>query len=210
MRLRVAVFGTLGALATAGAAILVFAPDLVLIPPTERVVAVLTSRDPRGIMLAGTALIGVYVLFAARSTGGTTPLDPVRGADRSFEATVDNPPESVTDDRRQLTAESLDGDIDAAVSRGGRPLRQVRDTLSLTAASAYASREGTSLEDARAIIDAGAWTENETAAAFLGGETGPRPSIYSRIRLWLLPAAERRRRIEQTIRAIGDLQEAPL
>lgn len=206
MRARVAILGTLGALATAGAVLLVVAPDLALAPPVRRTIEGMSARDPRSVMLAGTALVGLYVLLAARSTGGSRSLDPVSTGERAFEGAVADPPEEVTDDRRQVTAQALDTDITAAISRGGLGLTRTRQTLAETATTAYVHHGTVSPEKARTAVETGAWTTDDLAAAFLAGEGGPTPGLYSRIRLWLLPAAERERRIRRTVAAIRDLQ----
>ncbi len=207
MRARVAIFGTFGALATAVAALLVVAPDLATLPAVRKPIENLTARDPRSLMLAGTAAVGLYAVLAARSPGGSRRLGPVSAGDENFEAAVDDPPEAVTDDRRQLTAHGLDEDIDAAISEGGVRLKRTRETLFQTAASAYAHHGRVSPKEAQVAIETGTWTDDDLAAAFLASDDGPRPGTYSRIRLWLLPAAERERRIERTVAAIRHLQE---
>lgn len=207
MRARVAILGTLGALATAGAALLVAAPDLALATPLRRTVEELSARDPRSAMLAGTVLVGLYVVLAARSPGGSRRLDPISAGERAFEVAVSDPPEEVTDDRRQVTAQALDADIAYAISRGGVRLRRTRQTLARTATSAYVFHRNVHPDEARTAIETGTWTDDVLAAAFLASDGGPTPGVYARIRLWLLPAAERERRIQRTVAAIRDLQE---
>jgi hypothetical protein len=206
MRLRVAVFGTLGAIATLLGAMFVLAPDLALgVQPVRAAVDAL-STDPRLVMLGATLVVGLYVAIAARSTSGEEGLDAVSVADRQFERVATNPPEGVTDDRRRQTAAALDATIDRAVADGGADLREVRDVLTGTAESAYASHANVTRSRAQHAIATGAWTADDVAAAFLTGDDGPTATLYSRIRLWLTPAAERERRIERTVAAIEAIQ----
>jgi len=206
MRLRVAVLGGLGAAATALAGVFVLAPGVVRgIEPVAVAVDWLAGVDPTLVVLAGSVVVALYVLVSAR-TGGTAGTSS--GAADPFAAAVDDPPEAVTTDRRRVTAERVDRAVDRAVGRGGRPLQDVRDHLERTAAAAYAERERVGAERARAAVGAGAWTDDETAAAFLADERGPQPGIGARLRLWLVPKRERRRRIERTTGAIERLLDA--
>lgn len=209
MRPRVAVLGTLGALATALAVAVVTVPDALTITPVRTITDALGAVNPQLVMLVGTVVAGLYVALAARSTGGTRPLDAVTPAERAFEAAATDPPEGVTDDRRRRTAAGLDADIETAVERGGPTLRRVRTVLAETAASAYAHHESVSREEARRAIETGTWTGDDVAAAFLASVDGPRPGLYARVRLWLLPAAERERRIARTVAATRRLGEVP-
>jgi len=208
MRWRVAVFGTLGALATLGAAALVVAPDLLLsVPAVAGAVEGLSGTDPNAVMLAATLVVGVYVALAARSSASERTLTPVSDAQRRFDRAVGNPPEAVTAGRRTLTAADLDADVDAAVASGGDQLQAVRDLLADVAAGTYAETYHVTPEAGQAAIAAGTWTDDRVAAAFLGGADGPEASLLSRIRLWLTPERERERRIERTVAALETLLE---
>lgn len=208
MRWRVAIFGTLGTLATLLAAGFVFTPDLVrALGPVNGLVSGLSGTDPTFVMLVATGIVGLYVVVAARSSGGGV-LPAQSAAETRFDDALTNPPEAVTADRRTLTAAGLDADIEVAIEHGGEPLQAVRTLLSDLAAEAYAERERATLAEASQAVDAGTWTEDTMAAAFLGGEAGPTLSTFARIRLWLTPERERERRIQRTIAAVRTLQEA--
>lgn len=206
MRLRVAVFGTLGAAATVAGAVLVLAPDLLLgLPAVRPVVDALASAGPQAIMAAATAVVALYVLAAARSSGPASELDGDSPPERRFEAAATSPPEAVTADRRTTTGAALDEDVQAAATYGGQALRDLRALLRDLAATAY----GDELSGSRRAIERGAWTDDPAASAFLAGPEGPTASLLSRVRLWLAPERERRRRIEATVEQIERLQEEP-
>ncbi|MEF8786106.1 MAG: hypothetical protein V5A45_09255 [Haloarculaceae archaeon] len=211
MRWRIAIFGTLGAVATVVGAMLVFTPDLLLgIQPVGQTIASL-STDPKSVMTAAAAVVGLYVLIATRSpsAGWSLPMDS--DAEQRFDAATTDPPEAVTADRRSMTGAGLDADVRVAVASGGEPLRALRDLLRDLAADAYADDFAAGPQetgvDARQAIETGTWTDDSVAAAFLAGDAGPAPSLLSRVRLWLSPERERERRIEATMRAIERLQE---
>jgi hypothetical protein len=206
MRLRIAVFGTLGALATIVGALLVLAPDLLLgIPPVRTAVSSLTA-GPKAVMTAAAAIVGLYVLGAARSTSAERGLPAQSAAERQFDAALTDPPETVTADRRSLTGAGLDADVQLAVAGGGEPLRALRDLLRDLAADACAEDPYAS-DEARRAVETGTWTDDPVAAAFLATEDGPTPSLLSRVRLWLTPERERRRRIDTTLAAIERARE---
>lgn len=205
MRWRVGVFGTLGALATVVGGLFVLAPDLLLgVGPIRTAVASLTT-GPKAVMTAAAAIVGLYVLAAARSGSGTgVPTDTA--AEQRFDAAATNPPEAVTADRRSLTGAGLDADVAVAVTDGGEPLRALRDLLRDLAVDAYTD-DPQGIDEARRAVETGAWTDDPTAAVFLAGDEGPTPSVLSRVRLWLSPERERERRLDATMDAIERLQE---
>jgi hypothetical protein len=205
MRWRIAVFGTLGAAATIVGAIFVLAPGLVLgIPPVRMAVSSVTT-GPKAVMTGAAAIVGLYVLAAARSRSATqVPADTA--AEQRFDAAATNPPEAVTADQRSLTGAGLDADVEFAIADGDRPLRAVRDVLRDLAVDAYTD-DPRRTDEARRAVETGAWTNDPHAAVFLAGEDGPTPSLLSRVRLWLSPERERERRIEATVRAIERRRE---
>ncbi|WP_132057064.1 DUF308 domain-containing protein [Halorussus amylolyticus] len=64
-----------------------------------------------------------------------------------------------------------------------RERADLRDALLDAAVSAVAHAENCSREDARERIDAGTWTDDVHAAAFLGGDDAPNPPFRSKLRL---------------------------
>jgi len=205
MRLRIVLFGALGSLATVAAAGLLFAPDFVLgLPAVEGAVTAAENANSRHLLLLGSLLVGLYLSVAARSA--TRPVREGDGDDEFDDATAD-PPEAVTTARQRQTAEDLDEAIEDAVDGDDDSLDAVRERLRETVTAAYARTTGASTEVARQAVERGDWTDDRTAAAVLAGEDGPTFSLWSRLRLWLDPETERRRRLTCAVRAAGGLTE---
>lgn len=205
MRLRVVVFGLLGSLTTLLAAAVLLAPaPLLSIGPVGAVVTAAESANVRQLLVLGSLLVGLYLTVAARSA--TRPLRDGDGGD-AFDAATADPPEAVTAARQRRTAEALATRLDAAVAGDEAAGEAVRARLRETVTAAYARSTGCSTEVARRAVDRGEWTDDRTAAAVLAGEDGPTHSLWSRLRLWLDPESERRRRLTHAVRAAGDLAE---
>ncbi|MDS0221742.1 hypothetical protein NDI54_10335 [Haloarcula sp. S1AR25-5A] len=191
MRLRTVVFGTVGLLATAVAVSLVFAPTVA----GESLATVFGSADPTTILLAGSLIIGVCAAFAgwfAGLFGGGSPT--------AFDVAVDSPPEAVTATESQLVAADIDAAIDDAVAGDDAAMDTVTERLATAATTAYAIGAGVSREAAGQAVRAGTWTDDGVAAALLAPDEPQ--SLLARLRLWLDPESERRRRIRRTVDAI--------
>ncbi|WP_128478143.1 DUF7269 family protein [Halorussus pelagicus] len=205
--MRVRALGALGALATLLAAAVVVAPGLA--DRLSAVVSVLESRDPQRLLLVLGSVVGAYAAWAAR--GGRPDRAPTDGPAARFDATDDRPQQVSAADRAR-TGETFDASVADACDGDERALDAVQSTLADTAASAHARAADRGPEQAELAVATGAWTGDQTAAAFLAGESGPSFSLASRLRAWLDPAAERRRRIERTVgeieRVLGDKSDA--
>jgi hypothetical protein len=191
MRLRTVVFGTMGLLATAVAASLIFAPTAA----GESLVAVFGSVAPTTALLAGSLVVGLCSVFAGwlgGLLGGGSPT--------AFDVAVDSPPEDVTATEGRLFAADIDAAIDDAVAGDDAAMDTVTERLAAAATTAYAIGGGVSQADARRAVRAGTWTDDAVAAALLS-PTEPQ-SLLARLRLWLDPESERRRRIRRTVDAI--------
>lgn len=206
MQWRIAVFGTLGAVATVVAALFVLAPGVLLvIGPVRETVTSLGETGPKAVMTTAAAVAGLYALAASRSAGGK-PTGPEQSpAEERFETAATDPPEAVTADRRSMTASELDADVEVAVAAGKEPLQALRDLLRTLVIDTYTTTHQLDEETARQAVETGAWTDDRVAAAFLADE-GPTASLLSRIRLWLAPERERERRIERTLDEIERLR----
>jgi len=205
MRRRVALFGTVGVLATAFGLGLLVVPSLFRgIGPFDQFIASVGAVDPRSIMLVAGLVAGLYVIVTARSQP-ESPSQP-SDADQQFEAAISDPPESVTADRSRIAATEIDDEISVAVTVGGTPLQEVRSFLRTTAARTYADVADISQTVALQRIERGEWTDDATATTFLAGPAGPKPTVLARLRLWVMPERERRRRIERSIGAIEQLE----
>jgi hypothetical protein len=197
-----------------GVALTVVSAAVVLVPgpvatfaPLDSVVGTLSGVGPTLLMSVGALLAGLYVAVVARSPAADVGSNPATATEHGFQRAVTHPPEEVTAGRRQVTAAGLEADVETAVEAGGEPLASVRGVLGRTAAAAYAEYADTERTRAREAVAGGAWTDDRTAAAFLADDRGPTPPAFARLRLWLTPAAERRRRIDRTLAAIARLGE---
>lgn len=201
---RMVVPGVLGGLVTVLGLLLLVAPSVFYAGPLA-VIPTGLADNPTALMLVAGIAATLYLGVAARSTQADTPADSQ--PDRRFEAALTHPPETVTADRRLLAAARIDDEMWAAIRVGGRPLQSVRSLLFDTAATAYSDVTEMPAEAARDAIEQGSWTRDRMAASFLAGPDGPRPTLVARLRLWVAPERERRRRIERTLAAIEQLQE---
>ena len=174
---------------------LVVAPDAVRsVPLLGGLATAPTGEDAERLALV---LTGIALLAAggtARATGGA--------ASAAFDPFLRRSPERIADDRATVGAD-VDRQVARAVTAGGEELAAIRTRLR-RAAVAAASRGGREPEAAEAAVDAGTWTDDPTAAAFLG-EPGYPPA--ARARAWLDPPGERERRVRETVRAIRRARE---
>lgn len=189
------VAGTLGLVATLAALGFVLAPDILrAVGPVDQAVGVVAAQDPQSLMLAVGAFAGLLALFVSRTASRRAPNSP-HGSRRI----VEQPPEHVTSDAPMRAG----GDVDRQRARAveGDPAAQadLQATLHAAAVRALAGDPETTPEQAREAVNAGTWTDDDLAAAFLGE---PTPSLLARLRAWLDPVAEYERRIERTVTAI--------
>ena len=202
-RLRVAVLGALGGLLTGMAVTLVFAPGLVLgTAPAVVAVRVVSGADPTAVSLLTTLFVAaVLVVVLWSPTAG----DAGAETETAFERGLADAPEAVTDDRQRITAAGLDASLRRSTADGGSQFLTARQALARTAVGVYAEHERVDPATARAAVEGGEWTDDRTAAAFLA-EGEPTPTVLERVRLWLTPERERRRRVDRTIAAIRRLE----
>ncbi len=195
MRLRVALLGTLGAVATLVALLAVVAPDLTAsLGPLGALVARIRAGEPRGLLVVASAVAALALAWLARGA-------PAEGPPGPFDELAGRPPETATAARGRRTAAALDGRIDAAVAGDDGALAVVRDRLRRAAVDAHARRTDGDRATARRAVETGRWTDDPTAAAFLADERDH--GAWARLRLWLDPAAERERRVRRTVAALS-------
>lgn len=200
MRARVSILGGLGALATLGAVAVLLDPGLADALPG--IGDLLESQDSERLLLGLGAVVATYAAWTARANSHESR--PTDGPATRF-ARVGDPPEEATAAKRTRTGESFDARVEAACAGDDDALRAVRSALAETAASVASARERTgnrSSIEPRRTVETGTWTDDDLAAAFLAGEEGPNFSLAARIREWLDPEAERRRRVERTVEAV--------
>jgi hypothetical protein len=78
-----------------------------------------------------------------------------------------------------------------------------RETLEAAAVTAVADRENCSRDQARELIEAGTWTEDAHAAAFLGGADAPSPALLERMKVIASAESVRQFGIRRTADAIA-------
>lgn len=206
MRVRVAIFGILGLLSTGLGLTILFAPESAIsIRIVETLVQVFEQTNKtRPLVFVALGII-VYIVLSSASIGEAVQTGRSTVADQYVDATDDRP-ESVTTDKRTLTASEFDGKLLTAATEGGKQFRSVRETLVDTAVAVRANATELDSDRAREEIRRGEWTDDRVVAAFLSGSDGPTPPLLSRFRLWLVPVRERRRRIERSLAAIEEMQ----
>lgn len=196
--MRTRVLGSIGALLTLAALAVLVRPDL--LDSFSGVVSVVESQNPEHLLLALGVVVGAYATWSARARTGEQILD--RGPAARFEGATD-PPEAVSAADRTRTGASFDARIEAACTGDEEALDAVRSVLAETAASAYARAGDCEREAVCRAVATGAWTDDPVASAFLADDEGPNFSVLARLRAWLDPEVERRRRVERTVAAVG-------
>jgi hypothetical protein len=195
--MRTRALGALGALLTLAAAAVLVRPGLA--DSLAAVAAIVESIDTERLLLGLGFAVGAYAAWAAHA--GSDEPSPRAGPAARFAGTVD-PPEAVSAADRTRTGASLDARIEAVCAGDEEALAAVRATLAETAANAHARAADRAPGDAHRAVETGAWTHDPVAAAFLAGDDGPGFSLLARLRAWLDPEAERRRRVERTVGAV--------
>lgn len=202
MRPKTALFGALGAFAVAFGVGLLFVPDLLLaLGPVDASVSVAAQLDTTVVALLAGGILVVSLATLSRTPTDVDPTDTQSSADPRFEHASTVPPEETTQ-TTAVTAAGIENDVRDAATNGGDAYHEVLVLLYETAASAHAERTGVAIQDAKAAVDGGTWTADPVAAVTLAGADGPTPPLTMRLRLWLVPTRERRRRIERSVAAI--------
>lgn len=109
-------------------------------------------------------------------------------------------PETVAVDPRTVTGGGVDARFGELVDRGDPGA--VGDVLRDRAVAVERTAAGVDRETARDRVARGAWTDDRLAAAVVGADT-PVP-VAARLRAWLDPAGETRRRLRRTLVALDD------
>lgn len=187
------------------------APDALGLPTTLPV-------DPQVVAAGVGVVFGGYGLWASRSAGRTTPLGEAAERERrassaptdAFDALDARPPEEATDDGTRVVGHEFDEALRTARRRGttdggGRArsadgsVERVRSQVR-TAAIAAVAADG-DREAAVDAVDAGTWTDDPVAAAFVGDDDYP---LGERLRAWLDPEAALDRRVDRAVGAVRD------
>ncbi|PGF16330.1 hypothetical protein CP556_09525 [Natrinema sp. CBA1119] len=209
-----AIVSVLAAASLAVGAAMAVRPALVLerVPELE---AVLSALDPALVVLAMALVLVVFAptlgIAGRLRSSATSPLvEPTAGSDLDPSRFDDRAA------RRRIVGESFDRWLEQATayddeSRSAREdaRRRLVESLRPVAATAYANRAGLTEDDAMAAIEAGSWTDDPRAAAFLGGPDGPSTPLW----LWLFDLVSAAdpvvRSLEHAIDEIERVQSTP-
>lgn len=178
--------GVFGVLATLFGVGLVLAPGLVGSGPVAGVVDTVTAAGTAELMLVLGGVVAVLV--------GAVPWRRSQADGDPFEGT----PKRSTDDRH---TDRLGTEVGVAVREGGEAWERLQSELVELAVETYADTANVSPAAAEQAVRRGMWTGDNLAAGVLAGKMSGR----ARLRLWLTPERERRRRIARTARAIERL-----
>ncbi|MFC6823416.1 DUF7269 family protein [Halopelagius fulvigenes] len=195
--------GLLGvaAVAVAGAFVAGVVPDGAFAPVESAVSSVDTGTY---LLVLATVAVLSGAWFSRRRPA---PL-PRTDAEARFESLRDAPPEAATGSTAPRPGGRFDGLLAAATDgRSEGSMRAVRDRLRTLAAETYADVRNATVAEATRAVESGEWTDDELAAATAAEGDGASYPFVSRLRLWLDPARERRRRVERTLDAVRELRE---
>jgi len=183
--------GAVGLLSAAVAFGLVVAPgSFVSIRPVAALTATLPAGKQELLLLGLGTAAGVSAVTVAYSVS----------SDGQAGSLVDRPPETVN----ARTPSRPGRAFDRRLAGETNSMADVRAPLRETAVETLVRRKGLDPTDAKEMIDRGTWTDDRVAAAFLGT---PTQSVGARLRRWLDPDGERRRRVERTIEAIERVKQ---
>lgn len=203
------------AVALVGLAAVGFAAALVVVP--DRVDAVLpvaalaaaTPLSEGGLRAAAFGLVGVACLLwvawtAAPDRTRSLPQGPFSEPDSDFRALREDPPEHATAAARvgdrfdHRLARTADG-----ATLGLEDADEVRDDLRALAVDVVARESNCPADVARERVDAGEWTDDPVAAAYVADREASLP-FYRRLLAWLRPWRATVRRVEAAIAAVED------
>lgn len=188
--------GVGGLAAVAATAAVVFG-----VVPSERVAPLATVGESvdggRFLLLFAVTLLLAGLWFARRRSSST---------DDRYTQLRERPPEGVAAPASIRVGGEFDRLVgEAVVSDDDGAMRPVAARLRETATGLCADATEADRQTARRRIEDGAWTDDALAAAFLAADE--RMPFRARIRAWLDPARERRRRVDATLDALFELRE---
>nr|WP_240148947.1 hypothetical protein [Halorubellus sp. JP-L1] len=134
--------------------------------------------------------------------GAASPPDVVDGVDVDVDA--DRPGRGF-DYALARTVAQLEADPNADAWKADR----VREDLE-SAVVAVLTGDGLTEDAVSEAVEAGTWTDDRVAAAFLGGRDAPGVSLWRRVYAWLYPARAFRRRVERVVDEIERQADADL
>lgn len=188
----VGVAGVAAVVATAALVFGVVSPDAV-----ASLSAFVDGFDDSRYLLALAAVLLLGGAWFARRRGSST-------VDR-FTKLAEAPPESAAAPASIRVGGDFDRELaDAASAPNDDAMRPVASRVRGTAVGLYADVADVDRETARRRVRAGTWTNDGLAAAFLAEEEAM--PFRSRVRAWLDPSRERRRRVDAALDALFELR----
>jgi len=206
------VVGGVGALALVLGVLASFAPDVLPASVTDAAAVLERAVDPWVVVLGLSVTVFLYALYRFWRVD-------VGSVERLVDADDDG------DSAPDLDDVSFDGDragrsFDYALARTVAQLEadpnadaweadRVREALE-SAVVAVRSGDDQSPSAVSDAVEAGTWTDDRVAAAFLGGRDAPGVSLWRRVYAWLYPARAFRRRVERVVDAVERQADADL
>lgn len=196
--------GGLGTLIVLLTAVILIRSDLLLaVPQAQSILQEVAEMDHNRLVVSVALLLLLYAIWSGRQTTiRETKTESAEPDEDLFSTAQERPPEKVTASRRPVTNESVETTIKHAINGDHQALQRVRSNLESVAVKALMHRDGLDSNAAVAAVERGTWTDSHIAAAFLASNSHEPFSLLDRLRLWLDPVTERRRRITRTIEEI--------
>lgn len=201
-----AVFGTVGLAAIGVAVVAAAAPgEIEALVPIQAIIEAtpISEGSARAIGFAiGGAVCAVWVVWTAGSSRSKRlSADSFSTTDVGFRELREGPPEHAT--AGAVVGGQFDESLVTAANNAtnGDESDRFRDDIRSLAVTVVARTEGCSESEAEAIVEAGEWTDDAVAAAYVtDGEATL--SLRYRIFAWLRPSRTKRSRVNRAIRAI--------
>lgn len=202
MRFRTFV-GLLGVASLGTGLLFMYEPALAVdVPPLEEAKTTFQGIPPSKLLVGLGGALSLYAGVAAWGAGGLTHDSPLDADTTRFGAAHEAPPEVVVDDDRAPIG-ALSGKAFEQVGESRSNVATVQQQLRATVRTALVLNG----RDSESAIKEGTWTDTRIAAAYLSESPDVRPSVWSRLRMWLDIEQERERRLRVTLREVEQLVE---
>ncbi|MDZ7746600.1 MAG: hypothetical protein U5K28_08890 [Halobacteriales archaeon] len=186
-------FGGLFVLLTGLVVVATLAPETVLqIPTARQAIDATADLDPKLIGLVVSIALGLVLAAILLFTPSPSIDDP------TFDQYREAPPEVATAERGERVGQQFDTTLDRLSNDPTRLRKRLRPV-------AVGHYRAVSEDDPERAVATGTWTDSRPAAVFLGSEVSP--TLFERLRRWLDPETEYRRRVAATVTAIDALGE---
>jgi len=206
---RARLFGAAGLACLSVALLFVLVPGVIPAPVYSILEIPAVLLTPTGVATAIAVLILVYGFLSGRSSSPASAGQAPLGSNEP--ETVTPPPDPAGerfDDLLDRTAATLASGMrfDGETTKVEHQLVQALETATESHDGLDGPNDTTT--ELEAQIAAGTWTTDRTAGAFLGGPDAPAHTFTARVRKWVWPEREFRRRVARTTDAIEARFEA--